>query len=96
MRIHPATGFILERTVPKDGVTMHGVHLPEGTVVGVNAWALHYNKDVFGPDVHAFRPERWIEGDEEKIKDMKRNMIAVSGLRFSFSFPFLRGVKMGK
>ncbi|KAK7742002.1 hypothetical protein SLS53_004586 [Cytospora paraplurivora] len=76
MRIHPATGFILERRVPKNGITLHGVHLPESTVVGVNAWALHYNKDVFGHDVHAFRPERWIEGDEDSIKNMKRNMIA--------------------
>ncbi|ROW17642.1 hypothetical protein VPNG_00854 [Cytospora leucostoma] len=76
MRIHPATGFILERRVPKSGVTLHGIHLPESTVVGVNAWALHYNKDVFGPDVHAFRPERWIDGDEDSIKNMKRNLIA--------------------
>lgn len=77
MRIHPATGFILERQVPESGVTLHGVHLPKGTVVGVNAWVLHYNKDVFGDDAHVFRPERWIEGDEENIKDMKRNMFAV-------------------
>jgi len=76
MRIHPATGFILERRVPKNGTTLNGIYLPENTVVGVNAWALHYNKDVFGPDVQAFRPERWIDGDEERIKDMKRNMIA--------------------
>ena len=59
MRIHPATGFILERRVPAGGLTLHGVYLPENTIVGVNAWALHYNKDVFGHDVHAFRPERW-------------------------------------
>ncbi|KAH6658491.1 cytochrome P450 [Truncatella angustata] len=76
MRIHPATGFILERRVPENGITLHGVYLPENTIVGVNAWALHYNKDVFGHDVHAFRPERWIEGDEEAIKEMKRNMFA--------------------
>lgn len=78
MRIHPATGFILEREVPEGGVMLHGVHLPKGTVVGVNAWALHYNKDVFGQDAQVFRPERWIDGDAEKIKDMKRNMFAVS------------------
>ncbi|KAK4174348.1 putative cytochrome P450 pisatin demethylase-like protein [Triangularia setosa] len=74
MRIHPATGFILERVVPAGGVTLHGVYLPEGTVVGVNSWVLHRNKDVFGEDVHSFRPERWIEGDEGKIREMKRNL----------------------
>jgi cytochrome P450 len=78
MRIHPATGFILERLVPEGGVTLHGVHLPEGTVVGVNAWVLHRNKDVFGEDVHSFRPERWIEGEEAKIKEMKRCLFSVS------------------
>ncbi|KAK8126551.1 uncharacterized protein PG998_002310 [Apiospora kogelbergensis] len=76
MRIHPPTGFILERRVPAGGLMLHGIHLPENTIVGVNAWALHYNKDVFGHDVHAFRPERWVEGDEEKLKEMKRNMFA--------------------
>ncbi|KND89163.1 Pisatin demethylase [Tolypocladium ophioglossoides CBS 100239] len=74
MRIHPATGFILERRVPKGGVTLHSIHLPEDTIVGVNSWVLHRNKKVFGEETHSFRPERWIEGDEEKIKDMKRNL----------------------
>lgn len=78
MRMHPATGFILERLVPQNGVTLHGVHLPENTVVGVNAWVLHRNKDVFGEDAHSFRPERWIENDDLKIKEMKRNLFAVS------------------
>lgn len=81
MRIHPATGFILERRVPKGGISLHGTYLPEDTVVGVNSWVLHYNKKVFGEDAHSFRPERWIEGDEEKIKDMKRNLFTVSEMK---------------
>ena len=86
MRMHPATGFILERRVPKNGVTLHGIHLPENTVVGVNSWVLHRNKDVFGEDVYSFRPERWISGDEERIKEMKRNLFTVS---FSLNEPCL-------
>lgn len=82
MRIHPATGFILERLVPKGGATLHGVYLPENTVVGVNSWVLHRNKDVFGEDVHSFRPERWIDGDENKIKEMKRNLLTVRSVLF--------------
>lgn len=78
MRIHPATGFILERRAPPGGITLHGVHLPEDTIVGVNSWAIHRNKSIFGEDVHTFRPERWIEGDEEAIKEMKRNLFTVS------------------
>jgi cytochrome P450 len=77
MRIHPATGLILERRVPKGGISLHGVDLPEGTIVGVNAWALHHNKDIFGQDANTFRPERWIEGDKDVIREMKRNQFAV-------------------
>jgi len=76
MRMHPATGFILERRVPKNGITLHGIHLPENTIVGVNSWVLHRNKDVYGEDVYSFRPERWIDGDEERIKEMKRNLFS--------------------
>lgn len=31
------------------------------TEVGVNAWGLSYNKDLYGADVHEYRPERWFE-----------------------------------
>ena len=31
------------------------------TIVGTNAWVLHRNKQVYGDDAEAFRPERWIE-----------------------------------
>ncbi|OTA99734.1 hypothetical protein M426DRAFT_76178 [Hypoxylon sp. CI-4A] len=76
MRMHSATGFILERRVPKGGVELHGIHLPENTIVGTNGWVLHRNKDVFGEDVHSFRPERWIDGDAAQIKEMRRNLFS--------------------
>ncbi len=78
MRIHPSTGFILERLVPAGGVDLCGVHLPEDTVVGVNAWVIQRNRAVFGPDGDVFRPERWIDGQPEKIKEMHRCLFVVS------------------
>lgn len=45
------------------------------TEVGVNAWVLHQNKDVYGPDPEKFRPERWI--GEEKTSLMESMMFAV-------------------
>ena len=77
-RIHPPVGLILERYVPAGGETISGIHLPEGTVVGINAWVLHQNKDIFGKDAHQFRPERWIESDPEQLKRMRRNLFTVS------------------
>lgn len=74
LRIHPSTGLILERYVPKGGVTLHGKHIPEKTIIGVNAWVVHRDKDIFGADAHCFRPERWIESEAEVISKMKRNL----------------------
>lgn len=42
LRVHPSTGFILERIVPRGGATISDVYLPEGTIVGVNTWGKHF------------------------------------------------------
>ncbi|KAL8899589.1 MAG: hypothetical protein Q9207_006111 [Kuettlingeria erythrocarpa] len=39
------------------------------TVVGMNAYVAHANRDVFGPDADEFRPERWL-GDQETVTQM--------------------------
>lgn len=70
LRLHPATGLPLWRVVPEGGAEICGQFFPGGTTVGLNTWVAHYNEDVFGPDAKVFRPERWIENDEEEIKRM--------------------------
>ncbi len=77
-RIHPPVGLILGRHVPVGGETISGIHLPEGTVVGINAWVLHQNKTIFGEDADRFRPERWVESDPEQLKEMRRNLFTVN------------------
>ena len=47
------------------------------TVVGVNAWALHRNPEIYGADVDKFRPERWI-GSKAEIAPLERNLFTVS------------------
>lgn len=78
LRIHPSTGTILERVVPYGGIELHGSHIPEGTIIGVNAWVINRNKDIFGEDVECFRPERWINNPPEKEKAMRKTMFTVS------------------
>ncbi|KAH7236613.1 cytochrome P450 [Fusarium tricinctum] len=69
LRIHPAVGTILPRVVPTGGMELSGTYFPEGTEVGVNAWVLHFDKDIYGPDPEVFRPERWFEGEKTSIMD---------------------------
>ena len=79
LRLHPAVGMSLPRVVPADGFEIDGKFLPAGTTVGVNPWVVHRDQDVFGEDVEAFRPERWLERDRA---DMDRFFFAFgSGAR---------------
>jgi cytochrome P450 len=74
LRIHAATGLPLWRVVPEDGAEICGYFFPEGTTIGINTWCAHYNEDVFGPDAKEFRPERWLEAENEggeKLKSME-------------------------
>ena len=54
------------KSVPPGGDTIMGVFLPGGTAIGHNSLALTRNANIFGKDVHLFRPERFIEGGEEE------------------------------
>ncbi|GAD96765.1 predicted protein [Paecilomyces variotii No. 5] len=65
LRLHPAVGLLLERIVPEGGLKLpDGPYLPPGTIVGVNPWIIH-RSDIFGKDLDAFIPERWLQGDKE-------------------------------
>ncbi|THW55469.1 cytochrome protein [Aureobasidium pullulans] len=71
LRVHPATGLPLARVVPRGGVSLCGKFFPEGTVVGVNAWVMNYDKVIFGEDADTYRPERWLV-EPEKVAAMER------------------------
>ena len=79
LRLHPAVGMSLPRVAPAEGIEIDGKFLPAGTIVGVNPWVVHRDQEVFGEDVEAFRPERWLERDRA---DMDRFFFAFgSGAR---------------
>ncbi|KAK2035689.1 cytochrome P450 [Colletotrichum somersetense] len=66
MRMHPGVGMLLERSVPKGGLTLpDGRFIPAGTAVGMNPYVLGRNKEVYGEDADVFRPERWLQSDGE-------------------------------
>lgn len=45
---------------------MAPIFVPKGGLVSWNLWALHRRKDYFGEDAEDFRPERWLDGEEEE------------------------------
>lgn len=73
-RMHPAAGLPLERVTPPQGADICGRHIPGGIIVGCSAWVIHRRPEIYGPDVDVYRPERWLEVDKLKLKEMNANM----------------------
>lgn len=72
LRMHPATGLPLWRVVPDGGSEVCGQFFRAGNEVGINTWVAQYDKDVWGDDAETFRPERWIEAEQDSGKTMRR------------------------
>jgi cytochrome P450 len=49
--------------------------------VGVNAWVIHTDENIWGKDVHEFRPERWLV-EKEQLAFIDQHFLAVSLIRF--------------
>ncbi|KAI1455345.1 cytochrome P450 [Annulohypoxylon moriforme] len=68
LRISPPVGGTLWReaaTSPdNEPLIIDGHVIPPGTQFGVNMYTIHHNEEYF-PDPFAFKPERWILGEEE-------------------------------
>lgn len=85
--MHPVVGHILERVVPSSGLELkNGTTLPPGTIVGVNPWVVHYQTRIFGSEPNEFRPERWLQGENEtaegyesRIKGMRDSDLSFGG-----------------
>ena len=72
-RIWPVASIELERKVGPSGLILPtGQKLAPGTVVGLNAWPLHRNTDVFGFNVEDFEPERWLRRLNESQEDFDK------------------------
>ncbi|RYN20880.1 hypothetical protein AA0112_g10469 [Alternaria arborescens] len=77
LRVFGPVPMGLPRIAPKGGLTIGHRTIPEGTIVSINPWVIHYSKEIWGADAHVFRPERWLEED--------------SGTREKFWIPFGAG-----
>ncbi|KAK4096971.1 cytochrome P450 [Parathielavia hyrcaniae] len=79
-RLHPVIAMALPRSVPHDGMHLHGHFFPTNTVVGCNPVALHRNPDIFGADADRYNPLRWLSGDDDaRIRMMERTHLIWGG-----------------
>ncbi|CAI0469540.1 unnamed protein product [Linum tenue] len=58
-RLHPPLPLLVPRRVEEDAVYM-GYHVPKGTQVLVNAWAIGRDAEAWGDDAWGFKPERFL------------------------------------
>ncbi|KAL0474086.1 cytochrome P450 [Neurospora intermedia] len=68
------------RQVPAGGDTICGRFVPGGTDIFVNYVGMLRDKHVFGEDANVFRPERYLEGDDE---ERRNRMWKTTDLAFS-------------
>ncbi|KAH7090845.1 cytochrome P450 [Paraphoma chrysanthemicola] len=81
-RLRPTVHIPSERIVPAGGRTIAGVFIPGGTIVANNASGMYMDANLWGLDVNAYRPERWLEGSEEQCARMNRaNLLFSAGKR---------------
>jgi len=68
LRIHSTSAIGLPRVAPEGGLTINGIHFPQGAVLSVPTYTIHRDKKAWGDDVDVFRPERWFERDHATIQ----------------------------
>jgi cytochrome P450 len=88
LRLSPPVPSLLPREVLKGGIAIDGQYIPEGTIVGVSAYAIHRNPEYF-PEPDTFYPERWIVSESDtqdsSSPNIPRTRQAISLARQAFS-----------
>lgn len=80
LRIFPPVVGLMSKEVPPPGDTIGGRYIPGGTKIGVGAYGIYRNKEIWGEDVESFRPERWLNVPVERLQLME------STLELTFSY----------
>jgi cytochrome P450 len=76
MRLYPSAPNIFPRLISEGGMELYGKHAPAGVEITCNPWFVGRDKALYGDDAEEFRPERWTESSEEKVKDFEKyNMV---------------------
>jgi len=83
--MRPGVGLPLERIIPEFSLTTPDeMILPAGTIVGINPWVLHMDKNVFGQDAASFVPERWLQSSLESDEEFQDRVTAMKNTDLTF------------
>lgn len=72
---HGSSKKTVEKSIPTGGMTVNGHFLPVGTLVEWQLDAFHHDRDIYGDNVHEFRPERWMNADPSTRKRMEQALL---------------------
>lgn len=76
-RVWPSFQVTMPRCAPAQGLQLpNSFFVPAGYRVGINPFVAQRDKDLFGNDANSFRPERWLEADESKLRKMNATMLS--------------------
>lgn len=89
MRVQPIIVHPSPRKVPKGGLTIRHIHVPEGTTVGVSPQVAHHSSEIFGEDASKFNPSRWTSIAPEKAQAMDNVALIWRGTNRSCPGQFL-------
>lgn len=76
IRLFPPLGLIVNRKTRRNVILGNGIFIPKGTYVGYNNFGTQRDRNYWGDDADAFRPERWGNDGkkvEEKYAEAKSN-----------------------
>lgn len=72
LRLYASVPGPQPRLTPYPSCRLAGIDkIPGGMRVSANAYCLHRNEDVF-PEAEKWLPERWMNAEEDKLREMKR------------------------
>lgn len=67
-----AQAFQMPRLSPTEGLVIEGVSIPAGVSVSSSPMSVMFDEDLYGADARVFRPERYLEADEETLKKWEK------------------------
>ena len=71
----------LARLAPPEGLVIEGMHIAGGTEVACSQWVIGRDKGPYGQDTNSFRPERWLESEEQIALYGRYNFVFGHGTR---------------